>query len=60
MLVGGGGGRLGGIKALQIKALVASESPVRSSPKTVASAVVAEEKWHGTLRQSATSLRVQG
>ena len=53
-------GGLGGIKALQIKALVASAKSFSQPPETVASAVVHEEKWQGTLTAIGSVTAVQG
>jgi membrane fusion protein (multidrug efflux system) len=53
-------GGLGGIKALQIKALIASAKSFSQPPETVASAVVHEEKWQGTLTAIGSVTAVQG
>src|SRR6267142_2869535 len=51
---------LGGPRALQIKALVASAKSFSQPPETVASAVVHEEKWQGTLSAIGSITAVQG
>jgi membrane fusion protein, multidrug efflux system len=51
---------LGGIKALQIKTLIASAKNFSQPPETVASAVVHEEKWQGTLTAIGSVTAVQG
>jgi membrane fusion protein (multidrug efflux system) len=51
---------LGGIKALQIKTLIASAKNFSQPPETVASAVVREEKWQGTLTAIGSVAAVQG
>src|SRR5215475_12045275 len=53
-------GGLGGIKALQIKTLIASAKNFSQPPETVASAVVHEEKWQGTLSAIGSITAVQG
>ena len=57
LLVAGG---LGGIKALQIKTLIASAKNYSQPPETVASAVVREEKWQGMLTAIGSVTAVQG
>jgi membrane fusion protein, multidrug efflux system len=51
---------LGGIKALQIKTLIASAKNFSQPPETVASAIVHEEKWQGTLTAIGSVTAVQG
>jgi membrane fusion protein (multidrug efflux system) len=51
---------LGGIKALQIKTLIASAKSFSQPPETVASAVVHEEKWQGMLTAIGSVTAVQG
>src|SRR5215475_14015101 len=53
-------GGLGGIKALQIKTLIASAKNFSQPPETVASAVVHEEKWQGMLTAIGSVTAVQG
>ncbi len=53
-------GALGGIKALQIKTLIASAKSFSQPPETVSSAVVREEKWQGTLTAIGSITAVQG
>jgi membrane fusion protein (multidrug efflux system) len=53
-------GALGGIKALQIKTLIASAKSFSQPPETVSSAVVREEKWQGTLTSIGSITAVQG
>jgi RND family efflux transporter, MFP subunit len=53
-------GGLGGIKALQIKTLIASAKSFSQPPETVASAVVHEEKWQGMLTAIGSVTAVQG
>jgi membrane fusion protein (multidrug efflux system) len=51
---------LGGIKALQIKTLIASAKNFSQPPETVASTVVREEKWQGILTAIGSVTAVQG
>jgi len=51
---------LGGIKALQFKALAAAGKNFTPPPETVSSAVVREEKWQGTLTAIGSITAVQG
>ncbi len=51
---------LAGIKALQIKKLVAAGQGFAPPPETVASAVVHEEKWQNTLETVGSVIAVQG
>jgi membrane fusion protein (multidrug efflux system) len=51
---------LGGIKALQFKALAAAGKSFVPPPETVSSAVVREEKWQGTLSAIGSIAAVQG
>jgi membrane fusion protein (multidrug efflux system) len=53
-------GALGGIKALQIKTLIAAAKSFSQPPETVSSAVVREEKWQGTLTAIGSITAVQG
>lgn len=53
-------GALGGIKALQIKTLIASAKSFAQPPETVSTAVVREEKWQGTLTAIGSITAVQG
>src|SRR5260221_700451 len=51
---------LGGIKALQFRALAAAGKNFTPPPETVSSAVVREEKWQGTLAAIGSITAVQG
>jgi membrane fusion protein (multidrug efflux system) len=51
---------LGGIKALQFKALAAAGKNFAPPPETVSSAIVREEKWQGTLTAIGSITAVQG
>jgi len=51
---------LAGIKTLQIKTLIAAGKAFRQPPETVASAIVREEKWQGTLSAVGSITAVQG
>src|SRR5260221_13448687 len=51
---------LGGIKALQFKALAAAGKNFTPPPETVSSAVVREEKWQGALAAIGSITAVQG
>ena len=51
---------LGGIKAFQIKTLIASAKNFSQPPETVASADVREEKWQGILTAIGSVTAVQG
>ena len=51
---------LGGIKALQIKTLIASAKNFSQPPETVASTMVREEKWQGILTAIGSVTAVQG
>src|SRR6185369_1750942 len=53
-------GGLGGIKAFQIKTLIASAKNYSQPPETVASAEVREEKWQGILTAIGSVTAVQG
>jgi membrane fusion protein (multidrug efflux system) len=53
-------GLLGGTKALQIKTLIAAAKSFSQPPETVASAIVREEKWQGTLTAIGSVTAVQG
>jgi membrane fusion protein (multidrug efflux system) len=53
-------GALGGIKAFQIKTLIASAKNYSQPPETVASAEVREEKWQGILTAIGSVTAVQG
>src|SRR5262245_57741965 len=51
---------VGGIKGLQIKALMAAGKNYKPQPETVASAIVREEKWQGTLTAIGSISAAQG
>ena len=53
-------GVLGGIKSIQIKKLIAAGKAFQQPPETVASFVVREEKWQGTLNAIGSIVAVQG
>jgi membrane fusion protein (multidrug efflux system) len=53
-------GALAGVKALQIKKLMASSKDFASPPECVSSAVVQEEKWQSTLTAIGSIIAVQG
>jgi membrane fusion protein, multidrug efflux system len=53
-------GGLGGVKALQIKTLLAGVKAMAAPPESVSSAVVREEKWQGTLSAIGSIAAVQG
>jgi membrane fusion protein, multidrug efflux system len=53
-------GSLGGVKALQIKKLIASGKTTATPPETVSTAIVGEEKWQDTLRAIGSIAAVQG
>lgn len=57
LLVAGG---LGGIKALQIKTLIAAAKSFSQPPETVSSTLAREEKWQGTLTAIGSITAVQG
>jgi membrane fusion protein (multidrug efflux system) len=51
---------VGGIKGLQIKTLIAAGKNYKPQPETVASAIVREEKWQGTLTAIGSISAAQG
>jgi membrane fusion protein (multidrug efflux system) len=53
-------GVLGGIKAMQIKTLIAAGKAFAQPPEAVSSFVVREEKWQGTLNAIGSIVAVQG
>jgi membrane fusion protein (multidrug efflux system) len=53
-------GALGGIKAIQIKKLIAVGKAFEQPPETVASFIAREEKWQGTLNAIGSVVAVQG
>jgi membrane fusion protein (multidrug efflux system) len=53
-------GGLAGVKTMQIRTLIASGSAFAPPPETIASAVVHEEDWQGTISAVGTVSAVQG
>src|SRR5262245_56854695 len=51
---------VGGVKGLQIKALMAAGKNYKPQPETVSSAIVREEKWQGTLTAIGSISAAQG
>jgi membrane fusion protein (multidrug efflux system) len=53
-------GALGGVKALQIRKLIASGKSFVPPPETVSSVLVRDEKWQGTINAIGSVTAVQG
>jgi membrane fusion protein (multidrug efflux system) len=53
-------GGLAGVKALQIKKMIAAGAAFKMPPETVSSAVARDEKWQGTLTAIGSITTVQG